>query len=114
MGSLFTSLFAKIAAVVKWFSDLFIAIFVAIWDLLKDIFSWFFEQILDVSLSMFQSIDTSGLASLAQIGGGWSSLPAELLNILQLIGVGIAFEIIAAAIAIRLLLQLVPFTRLGS
>jgi hypothetical protein len=110
MGAIFTTLFAKIAAVIKWFSDLFVAVFVALYDLLKDGASWCFEQVLDVAIDAVSGIDVSGISA----AGGWGSLPAEVVNILALIGVGEAIAIITAAIGIRLVLQLVPFTRLGS
>lgn len=111
MGDLFTSLFAKVAAVIKWFSDLFVSVFVALWDVVKDGFSWLFDQVLQVAVSAVNGLDVSALSSVSMQAG---SLPGEILNILQLIGVGTAVSIITAAIGIRLLLQLVPFTRLGS
>lgn len=110
MGAFFSALLAKIAAIAKWFGDLFVAVFVALWDLLKDGFSWCFEQVMDVAIDAVSSIDVSGIST----AGGWGSLPAEVINILALIGVGEATTIIVAAIGIRLVLQLIPFTRLGS
>lgn len=111
MSAAFTMLFAKIVAVLVWFADLFVSIFVAVWDVCKDAFSWCFEQLLDVAISGITALDLSGLDSYAQAGG---SLPAALLNILALLGVGTAISIITAAIGIRIVLQLIPFTRLGS
>lgn len=110
MGAFFSSLFAKIAAVAKWFGDLFVAVFVALWDMVKDGFSWLFEQVMDVAIDAASTIDVSGISA----AGGWGSLPAEVINILALIGVGEATTIIVAAIGVRLVLQLIPFTRLGS
>ena len=110
MGAFFSALLAKIAAVAKWFGDLFVAVFVALWDWLKDGFSWCFEQVMDVAIAAVSSIDVSGIST----AGGWGALPAEVINILALIGVGEATAIIVAAIGIRLVLQLIPFTRLGS
>lgn len=110
MGGLFTLLFSKITAVIKWVADLFIAVFVAVWDLVKDAFSWLFEQVLEVAISAVGAIDTSALSGL----GGWGSIPGDILNILALLGVGTAVSIISAAILIRIVLQLIPFVRLGS
>jgi hypothetical protein len=106
----FTFLLAKIADAIKWFSDLFVAVFVALWDLIKDGFSWCFEQVMEVAVDAVSAIDVSGISA----AGGWGSLPAEVLNILALLGIAQATAIIVAAIGIRLVLQLVPFTRLGS
>lgn len=112
MGGLFTTLFAKIAAVVQWVGKLFVAVFVAIWDVLRDLFAWGFDQAMSVAVAAVNSLDTSALSSAA--AGGWGSVPAEVSNILSLLGVGTAITIITAAIGIRLVLQLIPFTRLGS
>lgn len=110
MGGMFTLLFAKIAAVVKWFADLFVSVFVSVWDMVKDAFSWLFEQVLTVAISAVGAIDTSALSGL----GGWGSIPGDILNVLGLLGVGTAVSIISAAILIRIALQLIPFVRLGS
>lgn len=111
MGAYFTTLFAKIAAVVAWFSALFVAIFVALWDLIKDAFSWLFEQIMKVAVSAVSGVDVSAFSAYAN---GVAGIPSEILNILALLGVGSAIAIITAAIGLRLVLQLIPFTRLGS
>lgn len=105
-----TMLLAKIAAAINWIGLLFVAVFVALWDMVVDAASWVFEQMMDVAISAVSAIDMSGL----QASVGWGSLPAELLNILALIGVAEASAIIVSALGIRLVLQLVPFTRLGS
>jgi hypothetical protein len=109
MGGFFTTLFAKIAAVVKWVSDLWVAIFVAAWDLLKDGFSWLFDQVLSVAVAAITAIDLSGITSQA-----WGTIPGDIGNILSLLGVGTAITMITAAITIRIGLQLIPFVRLGS
>ena len=110
MGNLFTLLFAKISAVLGWFSDLAIAVFVAAWDFITDGFAWAFEQILKVAVSALTVIDFSALANYS----AGATLPASIMNILGLLGVGTAIAIIVAAITIRLGLQLIPFVRLGS
>lgn len=107
----FNLVISKLSDLVKWFSDLFVALFVALWDLFKDVFSWGFEQILKIVVSAVSAIDLSGIDRYTNSAG---SLPSELLNILGLLGVGTAVSIISSAIAIRLVLQLIPFTRLGS
>lgn len=111
MAAAFTMLFAKIAAIVKWFGSLFVAVFVAAWDFIRDAACWPFEQAMDIAVSAAQSLPLDGLSTQAT---AWGGLPAEILNVMGLIGVGTAVSIIAAAIGIRLVLQLIPFTRLGS
>lgn len=110
MGSLFTLLFAKISAVLLWFSTLFVAIFVAAWDIFTDVFAWLFEQVLKVVSTAVGAIDFAGMANYSVN----ATLPAEIVNILGLLGVGTAVTIILSAIGIRLALQLIPFVRLGS
>lgn len=111
MGKFFSMIIAKIAAVITWFSDLAVAVFKAAWDFVKDAFCWPFEQLLSIVVSALQALQFD---SITQNVGAWSSLPAEILNIMGLLGVGTACAIIAAAIAVRLIMQLIPFTRLGS
>lgn len=110
MGGMFTMLFSKIAAVIGWFSDLAIAIFLAAWDFITDGFSWAFEQVLKTAVSALTVIDFTALANYT----AGATLPASIMNILGLLGVGTAISIIVAAITIRLGLQLIPFVRLGS
>ena len=112
MAAFFSALFAKLTAIVEWFSGIFVAIFVAAWDFIKDAFSWLFDSVLDVVISALAGIDTAAME--AATVGGWGSLPSDIVNILSLIGVGQAVTIIGSAIVIRLGLQLIPFVRLGS
>ena len=111
MGAAFSMLFAKIAALAQWFGRLFVAVFVALWDFIRDAACWPFEQVMDVAVSASSALDLSELQGYSSV---WGTLPAELLNILGLLGVGQAAAVIVAAIGIRLVLQLIPFTRLGS
>ena len=94
----------------KWIGELFKDVFKAGWDMVKDAFAWLVEQILDVVISAISAIDVSGLESVQ----GWGELPSEILNVLGLLGIGAASGVIVAAIGIRLVLQLIPFVRLGS
>lgn len=100
----------KIVDVIKWFADMFVAIFVAAWDILRDIFAWLFEQLLDIAIAAANSLDLSSLDNVT----GWGELPSEIINIMGLLGIGTASSIILSAVVIRLVLQLIPFTRLGS
>lgn len=112
MGGFFSLLIAKIVGSVTWVGALSVAFFVALWDIFKDIFSWLFDQLLSIAVSAVSAVDVSAMQGLN--GQGWGALPAEVLNILQLIGVGTAIAIISSAIAVRFALQLIPFVRLGS
>jgi hypothetical protein len=114
MGSLvqgISYLLAKISAALTWIGELFVSIFVAAWDIILDSFTWVFEQLMTIVVSAMGSIDVSGMTSAGQ---WWGGLPAEVLNMLGLLGFDIAMSLIITALGIRLLLQLIPFTRLGS
>jgi hypothetical protein len=111
MGAFFTALLAKFAAVLVWIGKLWVAIFVALWDLLRDVACWPFEQAMTLAKTAIESLPLDGISSNL---GAWGSLPSEVINILGLLGVGTAVTIITAAIGIRLVLQLIPFVRLGS
>ena len=111
MAAGFTFLLAKISGLVSWFGALFVSIFVAAWAIGKDLFSWCFDQILKVVVSIISTLDVSALQGYASAAG---SVPASILNILSVLGVGTAISIITAALVIRLTLQLIPFVRLGS
>lgn len=104
-------LIAKLAAAVKWIGLLFVAVFTAGWDLLRDVPAWVLDESMQVAVSAVGSIDVSKMQNAGQ---WWGGMPAEILNMLGLIGFGEAMAIIVAAISIRLVLQLIPFTRLGS
>ncbi|MEC5213388.1 hypothetical protein RCH06_001934 [Polaromonas sp. CG_9.5] len=111
MGAFFTAILAKVVGFAEWIGRLFVAVFVAVWDLLRDVVTWPFDQLLDLAKSGIEGIDVSGITTNLS---AWGSLPAEVSNILGLLGAGTAINIIASAIAVRLVLQLIPFVRLGS
>jgi len=114
MGALaagLSMLIAKLVAALAWIGRLFVAVFVAAWDFVRDAFVWVFDELLGVAAMAIGSIDVSGMSSAGQ---WWGGLPAEIMNMLGLVGFGEACVIIASAIGIRLVLQLIPFTRLGS
>lgn len=111
MAAGFSMLLAKIAALVSWFGKLFVAVFKAAWDMVTDVVCWALDGVLSVAVSMASSVDLGGVtASLS----AWGSIPGEVLNVLGLLGAGQAAAIVVSAIGVRLVLQLIPFTRLGS
>ena len=111
MQELLAAIISKFYAITVWIGKLFVALFAAGWDFFRDLLVWPFEQILDIVISVLGSLD---LGTLSDGASSWSSLPADLINILGLLGVGPAVAIITTAITIRLVLQLIPFVRLGS
>ena len=111
MGAFFSAILAKLVGVTEWFGRLFVAVFTAAWDFVRDALTWPFEQVLDLAKKAIESIDVSGMTTNI---GTWGSLPGDVANILGLLGAGTAVTVISSAIAVRLVLQLIPFVRLGS
>lgn len=111
MGDFFTKLLGKLSAMLSWIGDLVGAALTSLLDVFKDASCWLFDSVLGVATSAINAIDVSAIAP--YVSGG-RSLPAEILNILALLGVAPAVTIITAALVIRMTLQLIPFIRLGS
>lgn len=111
LAKFFGMILAKIAAVVGWFGELAVAVFEALWDFIRDAVCWPFEQLLDVVVTALSEIEITDLSEKIFV---WDGLSSEVINVLGLLGVGQASLIVVTAIGIRLVLQLIPFTRLGS
>lgn len=95
-----------------WLYNVIKAIFQALWVMLGDFFLWIFESILDLVKTIIQSIPVN--ASTFDASSYLSGAGADLMNMLGAIRVPEAIGLIITALGIRLLLQLIPFTRLGS
>lgn len=114
MGAFFTAILAKIVALATWFGALFKAVFVALWLFGTDLFCWVFEALLVLLQGILNTLpgpDSFQLFNPAQYVNG---LPSDLVNMIGLIRIGESLAIILAAILIKITLQLIPFTRLGS
>lgn len=103
----------KLDQFVDWFFELFPRMFKSGLTLLQDVFLWAFEQCLSLAKSALDGI--TGLdAMAAEAAKTWALVPPDVITVLQSIGLGTALGIVTAAIVIRLVLQLIPFVRLGS
>jgi hypothetical protein len=107
----FTRLFSKVTQVLTWIGELWKAIFLAGWDFIKDGFCWALESLLKIAVGAVQAVNVGGITENMSV---WGSIPANVLEVCAALGLGTAFAIITAAIGVRLVLQLIPFTRLGS
>ncbi len=87
-------------------------IYVSIKNVLFDIPPWILDQVLSIASGLLSSI----LAMLepVDLSQYLTGLPDEVAWTLSQIGIPQCLGIIGTAIVVRLLLQLVPFTRLGS
>jgi hypothetical protein len=102
---------SKIVASLRWIGELFAKVFQALWDLFQDGVCWTFDGFLSLSINILSAFDFSGLTAYA---GQWAGLPSGTIEVLGAVGISQASGIVITAIGIRLMLQLVPFTRLGS
>lgn len=107
----FAALFKKVASVLAWVLKFVQALITAAWDFIKDVICWPIDEFMKIIVELITDID---LGPLTSYSSSWGSLPAELVNVLGLLGIGTAATIITAAIVVRLGLQLIPFVRLGS
>ena len=81
-------------------------------DLLKDLACFLLDGVFALVLHVVNGF--SVLFSSFNVVQYISMIPEETQQIMALVGVNEASSIIVAAISIRLLLQIIPFTRLGS
>lgn len=111
MSDVIAAIWDAIIGLAEWFFGLVKDVFTAVWDMAIDAVCFVLDETLDFVVSMVLSVDVGMFSGSL---GTWSSLPSQVLNVIGLIGLGDCFAIIAAAIGIRLVLQLIPFVRLGS
>lgn len=112
MGAFFTALLGRLAGLAGFAASLAVAAFAALWLLGTDLGAWLFDQVLGVAVAALNSFSID--AELFNPGSYISALPAELTNMLGLLRIGECLAIIAAAVLVKITLQLIPFTRLGS
>ena len=97
------------------FFDAIIQVFVELMKalelLLQDIFYWLIDTVLSFVIPL---LDTLGQTLTFNPATYINAMPAETLNFMAAVGIGEATTIIVAALTVRLILQLIPFTRLGS
>lgn len=112
MIGIIRSILNYIAGLPAWFLALVLAVFTSLSDLGKDLFCWTIDEaftlvefILNSLPSDFGQFDPSAY---------FNALPQPLVNAASYIHLPQALAIIVAALAIRFLLQLIPFIRLGS
>lgn len=83
-----------------------------LFDMLKDIFLWIVEQVMNAVNMVLPSV--FALFAPVDMSQYMTSIPPTVAWVFAAVGVPQCLSIILAAITIRLLLQLIPFTRLGS
>lgn len=103
----------------QWIKDILITLFNIIGSLLYSFLDFVYDAFCFVLENVF-SIVSFLLSPIFAIFNNLSlaeyinMLPSEAVNILSIVGFAEATAMIAAALLVRFLLQLIPFVRLGS
>ena len=105
LGGVFNSILA-------WIVSLLVSVFGGLWAMLTDLLLWSLDQLLNLVQYIVNGLhwDFSSFSPVQY----WNALGPDLLNALNLLGVPIALGMIVAALAIRFVLQIIPFVRWGS
>jgi hypothetical protein len=114
MGLFFTAILAKVATFAAWIAALVVAIFAATWLLGTDLGCWMVEGLLKLTQTALQALPGTDAFQALNPAQYISGMTPEMVNMIGLIRVGESLAIILAAIGIKLVLQVIPFTRLGS
>lgn len=96
----------------KAFTDFFKAMLLTVFDILKDIVYFVFDVFLGFVVGILSAL--SSLFSSINFANAFTNLPPEVLNMLGLLGLGECLGLIISSLIVRITLQLIPFTRLGS
>jgi len=103
----------------EWLVDLFnklleflYQLLLTLFDMLKDIFLWIVEQVMNAVNMVLPSV--FAFFAPVDMSQYMTSIPPTVAWVFAAVGVPQCLSTILAAITIRLLLQLIPFTRLGS
>lgn len=114
IGQFFTALLAKFGSALTWIGNLFKGVFVSLWHVVTDVFCWVFEGFLKILQGVLDALPGTQAFSLLNPAQYINGMSADMVNMIGLVRVGEGLAIILAAIAVKLVLQVIPFTRLGS
>lgn len=93
----------------KWLVDFVVVLFSILGDFLLGLFLKFLDMVLSAVVALLDLIEIPFDPSTY-----YGMIPGDVASVLGAIGLPQAMSMIVAAILIRLVLQLIPFTRLGS
>ncbi|MBO0210715.1 DUF2523 family protein [Vibrio sp. Vb0877] len=102
-----------------WLVDLFnkllvflYQLLVSLFNMLKDLFFWAVEQVMGMVNMLLSGV--FALFAPVDMSQYMTSIPPTVSWVMAAVGLPQCLSIILAAITVRLMLQLIPFTRLGS
>lgn len=93
--------------------DLFQKLTGSLFYMLRDLLLWIFDQFINLVVTLITALPSIDF-SVLNPGKYFPSLPSSMINMMQYLHVDVAIGMIISALVIRLTLQLIPFTRLGS
>jgi len=94
------------------FVDFMYRLLLSLMDMLKDIFIWCLEQLMNIGKLLLDGV--GAMMSGLDIASYFSQIPPETAYFLNLLGVSQAMGMIVTCLSIRFLLQIIPFVRWGS
>jgi len=94
------------------FVDFMYRLLLSLMDMLKDIFIWALEQLMNVGKLLLDGVGS--LMSGLDIASYFALIPSETAYYLSILGVSLAMGMIVTCLSIRFLLQIIPFVRWGS
>lgn len=112
LAQAFGFLLGKFVSIAQIIIGIAVAVFTGAWLLGTDLAAWMLEQVLDLVIGILNAFSLS--LDFLNVTQYISGLPPDVVNLMGLLGVGQAISIIIAAIVVKITLQLIPFTRLGS
>jgi len=95
-----------------WVTNLFKSLAVTIWDMLKDLLIFIVDIFMDLGFLILEGFQEA--LELIDLSQYISGLPSEVTFVLSATGLSQAVGMIMLAGTARLLMQLIPFVRLGS
>ncbi|MCG6280584.1 DUF2523 family protein [Vibrio diabolicus] len=102
-----------------WLVDLFnkllvflYQLLVSLFNMLKDLFFWAVEQVMEMVNMLLSGV--FALFAPVDMSQYMTSIPPTVSWVMAAVGLPQCLSMILAAITVRLMLQLIPFTRLGS
>ncbi|KGD62914.1 hypothetical protein T9A_00234 [Alcanivorax jadensis T9] len=111
----FEWLWSKLVGGFEWLLERITYIYLSMWEtywaFLVDAVSLVFDLLMGLAVTLLDALGQQLNFDPQQY---INALPGEVLNVMGALHLGSATLIITAAIVIRLLLQLIPFVRLGS
>jgi hypothetical protein len=95
-----------------WLLNQFKSFALTLWDIFTDFFLFLIDAVMSAGMLLLNGF--SSFFELIDISKYISSMPTEILFVIDATGLGTAIGMVMTAGTIRLFLQLIPFVRLGS